>query len=107
VHSSKGARKSGHRTVAQKRMGTEEELGRKLIARMQKEEMLGDEEAERLLGDGSVSRDIREGVGEMEKRSGKGEEPPSKSQSNFESLFLNPSVVDELELELLDDQSLL
>jgi len=106
VHSSKGARKSGHRTVAQKRMGTEEELGRKLIARMQ-EEMFGDEEAERLLGDGSVSRDIREGVGEMEKRSGKGEEPPSKSQNNFESLFLNPSVVDELELELLDDQSLL
>jgi hypothetical protein len=86
-------------------MGTEEEMGRKSIARMQ-EEMIGDEEAGSSLDDVSVSRGIREGVwGDGKEVWKRGKSLPSTSQGNFESLFLNSSVVDELELELLDDQS--
>ena len=36
-------------------MGAEEEMGRRSIARMQEEEMVGDGEAERRMDDGSVS----------------------------------------------------
>jgi hypothetical protein len=84
-------------------MGTEEEMRRRSIARMQEEEMVGDGEAERRMDDGSVStvEAFVKGFGEMERGLERGRSFPSKLQGNFESLFLNSSVVDELELELL------
>jgi hypothetical protein len=64
--------------LIQKRMGAEEEMGRRSIARMQEEEMVGDGKAERRMDDGSVStvEAFVKGFGEMEKRSGKGKEFP-------------------------------
>jgi hypothetical protein len=64
--------------LIQKRMGTEEEMRRRSIARMQEEEMVGDGEAKRRMDDGSVStvEAFVKGFGEMEKRSGKGKEFP-------------------------------